>query len=334
VWAGSHLSNARQMKRHLVKNKEEMIDWIKQYNGKMNCYYTIYDFNFFTDKEKIESSVIKDRAFLDLDAHGSTPLSVAYADLQVLARKFLREEILFQMYFSGKGFHVIVHGEVANDIRQIQSWYRNIKHNEGYPLLSLDDSGIQTNRLRRIPNTVNLSSSDENDEPYFCIPILKEDLSNPLSYITDLAKKPRYIQSKYGHKLTKWPDVKPIEMSDIEVEAVRPIGNLPILPCLHNAIMVQNPGHYARVYLVQWYRDILTMGNRNLSLDDKKRVAKIIMDELTKIAEKDDIWLDWNANKTKNYVWGIVNKGYNAPSCYNVLIPDGYCIGKCWRYHE
>ena len=165
------------MKRHLVKNKEEMIDWIKQYNGKMNCYYTIYDFNFFTDKEKIESSVIKDRAFLDLDAHGSTPLSVAYADLQVLARKFLREEILFQMYFSGKGFHVIVHGEVANDIRQIQSWYRNIKHNEGYPLLSLDDSGIQTNRLRRIPNTVNLSSSDENDEPYFCIPILKEDLS-------------------------------------------------------------------------------------------------------------------------------------------------------------
>jgi hypothetical protein len=58
------------------------------------------------------------------------------------------------------------------------------------------------------------------------------------------------------------------------------------------------------------------------------------MTELEHIASKDDVWLDWDYNKTKNYVWGIVNKGYNAPSCYNVLIPQGYCVGKCWRYHE
>ena len=55
-------------------NKNEMIDWIKMYNGKMNCYYTIYDFGEFSDKEKIESSVILDRAFLDFDAHGRQPL--------------------------------------------------------------------------------------------------------------------------------------------------------------------------------------------------------------------------------------------------------------------
>jgi hypothetical protein len=317
-----------------VKNKSEMIEWINQYNGKMNCYYTIYDFTFFSEKEKIESSVIKDRAFLDLDAHGDMSLSRAYLDLQLLARNFLEQDILFQMYFSGKGFHVIVHGEIANEIRQIQSWYRYIKENDGYVLESLDDSGIQTNRLRRIPNTVNLSSSDENGEPYFCIPILKEDLDKPLEYITELAKKPRLVQSKYGTKLVSWPKVKPMDMSDIEIEGTKPINKLPIIPCLLNAIMVQNPGHYARVYLVQWYRDILTMGHKNLNLEQKKGVAETIMTELEHIASKDDVWLDWDYNKTKNYVWGIVNKGYNAPSCYNVLIPQGYCVGKCWRYHE
>jgi len=317
-----------------VKNKSEMIEWINQYNGKMNCYYTIYDFTFFSEKEKIESSVIKDRAFLDLDAHGDMSLSKAYLDLQLLARNFLEQDILFQMYFSGKGFHVIVHGEIANEIRQIQSWYRYIKENDGYVLESLDDSGIQTNRLRRIPNTVNLSSSDENGEPYFCIPILKEDLDKPLEYITELAKKPRLVQSKYGTKLVSWPKVKPMDMSDIEIEGTKPINKLPIIPCLLNAIMVQNPGHYARVYLVQWYRDILTMGHKNLNLEQKKGVAETIMTELEHIASKDDVWLDWDYNKTKNYVWGIVNKGYNAPSCYNVLIPQGYCVGKCWRYHE
>ena len=62
------------------------------------------------------------------------------------------------------------------------------------------------------------------------------------------------------------------------------------------------------------------------------QVASQIMEELKEIASHEDIWLDWDEYKTKNYVWGIVNKGYNAPSCSNILIPQGYCVGKCWRY--
>ena len=317
-----------------MRSKSEMIDWIKLYNGKMNCYYTIYDFDEFSDKEKIESSVVKDRAFLDFDAHGDISLDIAYNDFNILVKKFIKENILFQMYFSGKGFHVIIHGEVADDIRQIQTWYRLTKNDKLGPFLTLDDSGIQTNRLRRIPNTVNMSSSDENNEPYFCIPIIEEDLNFPIEYILKLAKEPRFIKSEYGTNLVKWPKVKPIEISEVEIKPIKPIGKLPIVPCLYNAIMVQNPSHYARVYLVQWYRDILTMGQREIPLEQKKEVANQIMEELKKIASHDNIWLDWDEYITKNYVWGIVNKGYNAPSCSKVLIPQGYCVGKCWRYGE
>ena len=98
--------------------------------------------------------------------------------------------------------------------------------------------------------------------------------------------------------------------------------------------MVQNPGHYARVYLVQWYRDILSFGEREISLDNQKEITDTIMSELMEIASKPDVWLDWDYHKTHKYVWGIVSKGYNAPSCYKILIPQGYCIGKCWRYHD
>ena len=312
-------------------NKSEMINWIKMYNGKMNCYYTIYDFEEFSDKEKIESSVILDRAFLDFDAHDEITIDEAYQDFKTAAYFLMTATIKIQMYFSGKGFHIIVHGEVAKDIRQIQSWYRLLKEKIG-PLNSLDDSGIQTNRLRRIPNTVNMSSSDENGEPYFCIPLLHEDLKIQSYEILQLAKEPRFIKSEHGSWRTDWPSVKPIEISEEEVEPIKPIKNLPIIPCLYNAIMVQNPGHYARVYLVQWYRDILTMGQREIPLSYKKDVANQIMEELKEIASHEDVWLDWDEYKTKNYIWGIVNKGYNAPSCSNILIPQGYCVGKCWRY--
>ena len=40
---------------------------------------------------------------------------------------------------------------------------------------TLDDSVGQSTRLRRVPNTVNMSSSDENGNPYYCIPLLEED---------------------------------------------------------------------------------------------------------------------------------------------------------------
>ena len=181
---------------------------------------------------------------------------------------------------------------------------------------------------------MNLSSSDDNGNPYYCIPLIQEDLQEPLDYILELAKSPRNIQSSNGTKLIVFPKMKPIEISDEEVEIPTPIGRLPILPCLHNAITVENPSHYARVYLVQWYRDLLRLGNRNTTVEQNKQITDNIMVELETIASKEDIWLDWDSRTTTKYVKGIVDKGYNAPSCSNVLIPQGYCIGKCWRYYD
>ena len=57
------------MKRKIVYNHKEFRQWVKQYNGRMNCYTTVYDFAEFGENTKIDNSVVLDRMFLDFDAH-------------------------------------------------------------------------------------------------------------------------------------------------------------------------------------------------------------------------------------------------------------------------
>ena len=328
MWAGSHLRNAPQMKRRIVKSKQEFVDWVNAYNGRMNCYTTVYDYADFTDNAKVDSSVVIDRMFLDFDAHDE-PLENAYEDFLAVHNYFVSNNIKHETIFSGKGFHIIAYGEVADDIRSVQRYYTDLaKH---YP--TLDRTGIQTNRLRRIPNTMNLST----EEGLYCYHINPKPFGKfmPNRIKTYLIySRATKIDSPTGDKLIRWPKVKPVAVSEVEIEVPDSLGTLPILPCLHNAITVENPSHYARVYLVQWYRDLLSLGVRDVDMDSRKQIADRIMRELTTIASNDEIWLDWDEAKTKSHVDFIVNRGYHAPGCKNVLIPQGYCVGKCWRYHD
>ena len=322
MWAGSHLRNAPQMKRKIVKNKQEYLDWVNAYNGRMNCYTTVYDFEVFGENTKIDNSVILDRMFLDFDAHDE-PLVNAYYDFVGVCTKYLEENIKFRPYFSGQGFHIIVYGEVADDIRSIQRYYSKLATDYD----TLDRTGIQTNRLRRVPNTENMKVGK------FCIPVNIESepsLDDILS-LTDSIVADDFV---YGSNLVRWPKVEPISMSSVEIDVPDSIGRLPILPCMHNAITVENPSHYARVYLTQWYRDLLSIGQREISLEAQNQIIAKIMEEFREIANVDGVWLDWDESKTRGHVEYIVSRGYNAPGCRSVLIPQGYCIGKCWRYND
>jgi hypothetical protein len=308
-----------------VKNSQEFVDWVNLFNGKMNCYTTVYDYEHYAETSKVDNSIVLDRMFLDFDSHHE-PLINSFNDMSKVAIKFEKEDLMFKMYFSGKGFHIILYGDRINDIRSIQQYYTELAKDYN----TLDRTGIQTNRLKRVPNTVNLSS----EGPYFCIPITFEDINNGLDYILSAAKTGNHKSIKYGHIPKSWSAVAPIEVSNVEIVPPKPPGDLPILPCLNNSIMVENPGHYARVYLAQWYRDILAIGERELSQEKQDEIVDIIMKEFSTIAEKENVWLDWHEPTTRRYVRGIVAGGYHAPGCKSVLIPQGYCPGKCWRYCE
>ena len=332
------MKNAPPLPRRIVRSKEEYLSYVKAQNNRTNVYTSVYDFAEFAEKAKIDSSVILDRIFLDFDAHGES-IEKAWRDVNVVMAYVIENDYQYTLFFSGRGFHLFVFGEVTDTIRNIQVFFREIKTylvNRVGSDITLDDRVGQATRLRRIPNTVNMSSRDENGNPYFCIPLLRTDLDKQVHEILELAKKPRSIPFRIsGKNLVVFPEAPPMQAVSGEISVPKTTGTLPMLPCLHNAIMTENPSHMARAYLVSWYRDLLS-GCANVESDaDKQKILDAIIDEIRTLVEtNEEIWLDWDERETRKHAKFTVFGNYSSPHCKTVLIPNGYCVGKCWRYPE
>jgi len=324
------------MKRKIVKTKSEYVNFIKVQNNRTNVYTTVYDFGLFAETAKVDSSVIIDRIFFDFDAH-EDELESALNDLKIVLEYVSKYQ--HTIFFSGRGFHLFVFGKQVDNIRGIQAYFREVKEYLDSKVgdeNSLDERVGQVTRSRRVPNTVNLASDNGNGIPYYCIPIFQEDIEKGLEHILETAMSPRLIPRRVtGDNLVSWPDMPPIEAVEGEVKPVVVEGALPLLPCLYNAIMVENPSHMARVYLVSWYRDILTQRMDLSTKESKEKVLNTIVDEIERIVESsDEVWLDWDKETTRKHARFTVFGNYNAPNCKTKLIPEGYCVGKCWRYPD
>ena len=78
VWPSANKqTTAFANKRKLVHSQEEFRNFVKLYNGKMNCFTSVYDYETYSHKQAVVSTVILDRVFLDFDAHhGEEPWRV------------------------------------------------------------------------------------------------------------------------------------------------------------------------------------------------------------------------------------------------------------------
>ena len=337
MWAGSHIKGAINPSRVVVENKEEYNNFVRTYNGKMNVYTSVYDFREFSHNRGLEHSIILDRIFLDFDAHDGNIEEAHEAFLKV-ARWLQSKNYKHSMAFSGRGFYIFVYGEVADNIRQIKSFFNlcvDVAQSN-----TLDASVINTARLRRVLNTWNMLGDR------YCIPLIPSDRLNHLPYILSLSKGKRNLppEDRYvGDKLVQWPEVKEFEALPIEIDSVESPGELPILPCLKNAVMVENPNHRARVLLAQWYNEFVselamiesgqTGSPRNLRGNALRTIKQTIAKEISTIADNNDVWIDYNEQETMKHISFIVDKRYMSASC-NTLINEGFCVGKCWRYGE
>ena len=251
VWAGSPVENAIQPKRVVVNDEGYFRQFVLDHNGKMNVYTSVYDYDEFSNNRGLEHTVNIDRIFLDIDAH-SGELEQAYDDLKKLHKWLLAEDYIHNLAFSGRGFYIFVHGLRTFDLRRVKAFY-NICHDVINKSKTLDSRVINTARLRRVQNTYHMGAKK------FSINLFSEDLDNSLEYILNLAKRPRHMPKKYyGSQKVDWPDVKKMEVAEIEIKSVESPATLPILPCLKAAVMTHNPLHQVRHYLVQWYNEMLT----------------------------------------------------------------------------
>ena len=348
VWPGANKQTTTfASKRKLVHSQEEFNDFVRLYNGKMNCFTSVYDYEQYTDKQAVTSSVILDRIFLDFDAHHGETHKVTGA--QIISAKFIdkcREDLVLvvdylikkdyqhDISFSGRGYHVYVYGEPTKNIRRLTAFFNEIKKLTVNG--TLDSSAVSPRRLRRIRNTMNMKAA-YGYGCYYCIP-----LTNYTSWgedILELARGPNEIPLQItGNTLVKWPEVPPIEESNVEVDVIK-VGKLPIPPCMHSAVMVENPTDIARMYLVSWYRDLLLWCDLNVPFDSTKitpdvetrqQIVKQIVAEIKNLHETHDVWLDFKEDVTEFRTKYIIDGNYSFPNC-NKLISDGYCVGKCWR---
>tara|TARA_R110002012_G_scaffold45690_3_gene121261 strand:- start:2785 stop:3771 length:987 start_codon:yes stop_codon:yes gene_type:complete len=323
------------MKRKKMTQKNDYIQFVQSHNNKTNVYTTVYDFEYFTEKMPIESSVIIDRIFLDFDAH-EDELDKAWRDVKVVMEMVVQNNYLHTLFFSGRGFHLFLFGKKTKDMRNVQTFFKQIKE---YLIMkvgkenTLDERVGQTTRLRRVPNTVNMSSSDGEGNARYCVPLTVDDLSLDIGEILSIAKKPRHIPfQKGGKNEVVFPDAPPIGAMKGSISVPSSVGKLPMLPCLHNAVMVENPTHLARAYLVSWYRDLLSGYSDIQTHEDKTKIHELIVEELERVfADSDSVWLDWNKNETIKHSRFTVYNNYNTPHC-DRLISEGFCVGKCWRY--
>tara|TARA_R100001082_G_scaffold52792_1_gene28792 strand:+ start:1723 stop:2700 length:978 start_codon:yes stop_codon:yes gene_type:complete len=325
------------MKRKIAWSRNEYVEFVNAQNNRTNVYTTVYDFEHFSEKAKIDSTVILDRMFLDFDGHDND-LELAWRDVQMVMQRVIQNDWKHTLFFSGRGFHLFLFGERTNNIRNIQIFFREFKailEANFRGRNTLDERVGQTTRLRRVPNTVNMSSADANGNPYYCIPLNRKDLSFDLESILSLAQKPRHLPFQMsGNNLVVFPEAPPIQAVGGEVSVPETIGKLPMLPCLHNAVMTENPSHISRAYLVSWYRDLITGYTDLITLDDKVATLNLVVDELERVfAESDTVWLDWDKDTTKKHARFTVFNNYNTPHC-DKLINEGFCIGKCWRFPE
>ena len=323
------------MKRKKMTTKNEYFEFVKSHNNRTNVYTTVYDFEHFTETMPVEDSVIIDRIFLDFDAHEDN-LDMAWRDVKVVMEMVIDNDYLHTLFFSGRGFHLFLFGKTTKNMRNVQTFFREVKQLLDLKVgknNSLDERVGQKTRLRRVPNTVNMSSSDGKGNARYCIPLTINDLRLDIEEILTMALEPRLLPfKKSGKKEVVFPEAPPIEAMEGSVSVPSTVGNLPMLPCLYNADMVENPTHLARAYLVSWYRDLLSGYTDLVNQEDKMQVHKLVVEELERVfADSDSVWLDWDKSETIKHSKFTVYNNYNTPHC-DKLISDGFCVGKCWRY--
>ena len=340
VWAGG-FSKKAIMTHTQVNSKEQYLRFIRLNNNRMNCYTNTYDYRDFQNGLGVPESAILDKVFLDLDAHDEQEnLEECFRDLCSL-RDYIREnDYQHEINFSGRGFHVFIYGLETSDFANIQEYHKQInamlksKRADGSDT-TLDSNVVQVTRLRRIANTVNMKASYDGG-CYYCIPLTLTDVDSGLDYILELAKKPNKLPSSRSGQRVRFPKALPFEERYAPSDSITHVDlgdnvAYPMIPCLWSACHVENPPHEARVYFIQWIRDIMSDGERQVSPEMRQNIKQTALNIIEDIYNEGEVWLDFDKATSAHHVDFIVKKGYNAPSC-RTLIAKGYCVGKCWRY--
>jgi len=165
----------------------------------------------------------------------------------------------------------------------------------------------------------------------------REWAENPIS--TPVPKKPSKEMNdmhpfwgadrRKGFCLKQWAEDNPVDIAgwvENKITEITGFDEVPIMPCLQNAITVSNPQHDVRVALAQHLFENL----RNFappSVLTPEQTDKMVSESVQFM--KTLGWTDFNARITKQHLYTLVQYE-RSPSCA-WFHQRGLCEARCWR---
>lgn len=241
------------IKATIVDSTNEVLNEYRElYSGKKNIYTSVYRY----DKEINLQNVIIDKIFLDFDYDEDLKF---FDDVRKVAKFLADSNYIFNIRFSGKGFHIFIRLnrqiQLKNPKQAIRRWVQDM-----HEKTETDSDHAVIGDLRRVSRmlgSMNLKTH------LYCIPIEYGELMNfTYESIRDMAKemKDEYIEDIFyigGNFL----DISSFDVEDkpktinynINIDTIKVQDGYP--PCVEE--MLKNPelGYWGRGQLIVFLRD-------------------------------------------------------------------------------
>lgn len=324
-WHGPFEEFPREMgypvRSGIVYTMKEFLGKVNRYNGKMNCYTSLYSFTKLKSDGKPDYDTAKiHHLFFDLDN------SNAYKNAKKLHDYLDSEKLIHVMSFSGGGFHIYVAVEptiLKNKKAAILNAVTKIADDVGLKIGINDDCDLDGHtigniaQLVRVPNTYNLKRKN------FCIPISRAIFEEGMDEIQNWAKKQNMaFSSFYGDKyfditpFDREPQSKyempPIDYSHVGVEN---LDDDKFLPCIKGLLTAKLLSHRHRYIIITYFKEI------GLPLEDSIILLRKYLNPKT---------FNHCVNGERQPMWIYRRGDLRFPSCDKIK-EEGLCDKDCGR---
>ncbi len=321
------------LRRKICKSQEEYDIYVKSINGKSSCYTSLYSFQQIHPNMswKVDpETVIMDRAWWDFDIVEGGTLDDVKRDVAVLLNR-LKGDV--RLVFTGRGFHIhqmfdknVIGTTIA---KHVDRYEREVAKG----LKTLDGVGHPL-KLTRIPDTYNTTRKKwavnvdldafKADPLGYKIP----ERPNPSLRINDPFKG-KEKQSNFS--IIKWIANNPLQVEYLPITGsfdgnITSASQIPIPPCIDNAMRHENPRHEVRIALAQHlYENLRWFAHPStLTVKQKSDITEEIIDFISTLG-----WRDFNEYTSRKHVRSLLNYE-RTPSC-SWLQTRGLCEASCWR---
>ena len=321
------------LRRQVCESVDDFNNYILKLNGKTSCYTSLYAYGSRhpVRRWKIDAdSVVIDRAWWDFDMLEGGSLSDVKDDVRTLLNR-LNGDV--RLVFTGRGFHVhqffaspVMGQAISKHIHRYQT-----KMAEG--LKTLDGVGNPL-KLTRIPDTFNPKRNK------WCVNICAKSFLNNLDFKIPEKPQPefKHLDPYRGNKpnstfdIVTWIAKNPMQEVDVIKREftgdISSVGQIPIPPCLDEAIKHENPKHHIRVALAQYMAEELRMfaDPSSLTVEQKREMADKMVEFMKSLG-----WRDFNEAITRHHVESIME--YKRSPSASWYRNHGICDGtNCWAH--